>query len=235
MGLVGNLRDLNITNIIELNCIEKSTAQVTIKTRSGDAMVFFNDGEIVHARWGDFKGTEALYRILRLNDGGFRVTSDITPPERTIFDSWKGLIFEGMRVYDENKLAKDRIAQTLADELKGLSGVSYLLIFADNGAVVHQQGALEAARVHAISAFLNAQGARLSDTLHLGPLDYATYVHGDQMAFVFHCDQFLVALAVPRTADIGPVRALVQRIRDRLKSSDNKGEAEHQSGKAARV
>ena len=233
MGLVGNLKDLNITNIIELNCVEKSTAQVTIKTRAGDAMVFFNDGDIVHARWGDIRGTEALYRILRLTDGAFRVTSDIRPPERTIFESWKGLVLEGMRVYDETERLKGRIVHSLADELRSFPGVSRLLVVAKNGTTVHEQGPVEPERAYAISAFLTAQGSALSDELHLGPLSYVAYVRGDEKEFVFDCDQFLVALSVPRTADIRPTGALIERIRDKLKSSEATRATPEQTGEAA--
>ena len=230
-AIVGNLRDLNITNIIELNCVEKSTAQVTIKTRTGDAMVFFDEGEIVHARWGTLKGTDALYRILRLSDGAFRVTSDIAPPERTIFESWKGLVLEGMRVYDETERLKGRIVTDLADELRNFPDVSRVLVAAKSGAVVHEQGPVEAERTYAIGAFLTAQASALSDELHLGPLSYAATVRGDQQEFVFDCNPFVVALSVPRAADIRPTGALIERIREKLKSSEAPCPARGQTAK----
>ncbi len=233
MGLAGNLKDLNITNIIELNCVEKSSVQVTIKTRAGDAMVFFGNGEIVHARWADLKGTEALYHILRLSDGEFRVTSGIAPPERTIFESWKGLVLDGMRVYDETRRLKDRIAQSLADELKSLPGVSRLLVVSKDGTVVHEQGSTDAERAYAMSAFVTAQGSALSDALHFGPLDYVAYVRGEEKEFVFNCDPFLVILAVPRAADIGPTSALIETIRAKLKSSETKLDPHEETEKVA--
>jgi len=233
MGLVGNLKELNITNIIELNCVERNTAQVIIKTRRGDAMVFFHGGEIVHARWGDLKGTDALYRILRLTDGEFRISTDLTLPEQTIFESWKGLVLEGMRVLDETTRLKDTLAQRLADELRDLAGVSHLLVISKNGTVVHQQGAVDAERAYALSAFLTAQGAALSDALHFGPLNYVACVRGQEKQFIFDCDQFLVVLAVPRAADIRPTSALIETIRAKLKSSDAALDPEHLAEKAS--
>jgi predicted regulator of Ras-like GTPase activity (Roadblock/LC7/MglB family) len=220
MGLAGNLRDLNITNIIELHCTERSSVQLTIETRKGDAMVFFDHGDIVHARWGDLKGTKALYHILRLTDGEFRVSSGIAPPERTIFESWKGLVLDGMRVYDETRAIQQSIAHSLADELRGLRGVSRLLVVAKDGTVVHQEGDTDAERAFALSAFLTAQGARLSDALHFGPVNYAAYVRGAEKEFIFNVNQFLVLLAVPRAADIRPTSALIETIRAKLRSSE---------------
>jgi predicted regulator of Ras-like GTPase activity (Roadblock/LC7/MglB family) len=220
MGLVGNLSDMNVANIIELNCVEKHSAQLTITTRSGDAMVFFDNGEIVHARWGELKGTKALYQVLRLSDGEFRVTS-ATAPERTIFESWKGLVLDGMRALDETRRLQDDIAQSLADELKSLPGISRLLVVSKHGAVVHNQGGTPAERAYALSAFLTAQGSALSDTLHFGPLNYAASVRGREKEFVFNCDQFLVMLAVPRAADIRPTSALIEMIRAKLKASES--------------
>ena len=235
MGLVGNLKDLSITNIIELNCVEKSTAQVIIKTRTGDAMVFFHGGNIVHARWGDLKGTEALYHILRLAEGEFRVTSDITLPERTIYESWKGLVLEGMRVYDETRQTKDRLVRDLADELTRLPGLSRVLAVAKNGTLVHHENRDDAERAYALSAFLAAQGAALSDTLHLGPLDHVTYARGKQRELIFDCDPFLVLLALERAADVRPVQALIETIRARLKSSDTAPAPEEQTEQGARL
>ncbi len=220
MGLVGNLSDLNVANIIELNCVERHSAQLTVKTRSGDAMVFFDNGEIVHARWGDLKGTEALYHILRLSDGEFHVTGT-TAPERTIFESWKGLVLDGMRAFDETRRLQDDIAQSLADELKSLPGVSRLLVVSKDGTVVHNQGGTPYERAYALSAFLTAQGSALSDALHFGPLNYAAYLRGREKEFVFNCDQFFVMLAVPRSADIRPTSALIETIRAKLKASEN--------------
>jgi predicted regulator of Ras-like GTPase activity (Roadblock/LC7/MglB family) len=233
MGLVGNLNDLNITNIIELNCTEKNSVQVTIKTRTGDAMVFFDRGEIVHARWGGLKGTEALYHILRLSDGEFRITSGITPPERTIFESWKGLVLDGMRVFDETRRLKDRIAHSLAGELKSLPGVSRLLVVSKDGAVVYEQGNTNSAQAYAMSAFLTAQGSALSDALHFGPLNYVAYVRGADKEFVFNCDPFLVLLAVPRAADIQPTSALIETIRAKLKLSESSFDPQEEPEKVA--
>lgn len=221
MGLAGNLRDLSITNLIELSCVEKTSSQLTVKTRSGDAIVFFDRGNIVHARWGDLKGTAALYPILRLTDGEFRVASNIAAPERTIFESWKGLVFDGMRVLDETQRIKNTIAHTLADELQALPGVSRLLVVSKDGTVVHQQGATDRERAYAMSAFLTAHGAALSDLMHFGPLSYAAYVRADEKEFVFNCDPFVVLLAVPRAADIRPTSALIETIRAKLKSSEH--------------
>jgi len=236
MGLAGNLRDLSIANLIELNCVEKTSSQITIKTRSGDAMVFFDRGNIVHARWGDLKGTAALYNVLRLTDGEFRVTSNLTPPERTIFESWKGLVLDGMRVLDETQRIKTTIAHSLAEELQALTGISRLLVVSKDGTVVHQQGAAEPERGYAVSAFLTAQGAALSDMLHYGPLSYAAYLRGNEKEFVFDCDPFVVLLAVARAADIRPTSALIETIRAKLKSSEHeiRVEADGEPEKAVR-
>jgi len=230
MGLVGNLKDLSITNIIELNCVEKSTAQVIIKTRAGDAMVFFQGGEIVHARCGHLKGTEALYHILRLAEGEFRVTSDIAPPERTIAEPWKGLVFEGMRVYDEARRLKDHLARDLADHLEHIPGIARVLVVAKDGAVVHEQGATDAERAYALNVFLTTQGAALGDALHLGPLDHVAYARGEEKEFVFDCDQFLVGLAVGRAADVRPIQGLIETIRAKLKSSAPQPQTEKVGG-----
>ena len=47
MALVGDLKDLNIATIIQLNCVERNTAELMISARRGAARVYFDKGEIV--------------------------------------------------------------------------------------------------------------------------------------------------------------------------------------------
>ena len=103
MALVGDLKDLNIAAIIQLNCVEKNTAELMVSGRRSAARIYFGKGEIVHASYAGEKGEEALYKILSLSEGEFRVTPITELPERTIFTSWESLLLEGMRVIDETE------------------------------------------------------------------------------------------------------------------------------------
>ena len=55
----------------------------------------------------------------------------------------------------------------------------------------------------------------------------------EEKEFVFNCDPFLVILAVPRAADIGPTSALIETIRAKLKSSETKLDPHEETEKVA--
>ena len=49
MALVGNLNDLKLPSLIQLNCMEKNTAKLTIENNGRFSFIYFDKGQIVHA------------------------------------------------------------------------------------------------------------------------------------------------------------------------------------------
>lgn len=71
MGIKGNLGDMAIAELIQNNCLERKTAQLSIEHSGQQAILYFNDGNIVHANLGQEVGEEVIYEILRWNEGSF--------------------------------------------------------------------------------------------------------------------------------------------------------------------
>ncbi|MBW2058352.1 MAG: response regulator [Deltaproteobacteria bacterium] len=100
-GFEGNVFDLQLTDIIQLNCLCRITAALKVKRGEQEGVIYFSDGEIVHAECDGQIGKEALHRILKWREGKFDHERAITPPQQTIFQSWEHLLVEGMRNRDE--------------------------------------------------------------------------------------------------------------------------------------
>jgi len=146
MALKGNLRDMSLSDIVQMACKSRSQACLLVRSQDGQASIFFADGNVVHAVLDSRTGEEAIYELLTWEDGEFELEMDVPPPERTITVGWSGLLLEGMRRIDErtagwegldaleeqpldeleeqseevNKMATKRRSQVLAEHLETL-------------------------------------------------------------------------------------------------------------------
>jgi CheY-like chemotaxis protein len=100
-GFQGKVFDVQLTDIIQMNCLGRLTTALVI-TRNGEkGIIYFNEGEVIHAECGEAKGTEAFYKILGWEEGEFVSNIGFIPPVQTIFQSWEHLLMEAMRRTDE--------------------------------------------------------------------------------------------------------------------------------------
>jgi predicted regulator of Ras-like GTPase activity (Roadblock/LC7/MglB family) len=108
-GFVGRVADLQLTDIIQLNCLGKMKTALSVSKDDLEGVIYFQDGEIVHGQCGSKHGEEAVFTILGWEGGDFTTLSGAEPPQRTIDRPWQELLIEGMRQKDEEKKpGKDR-------------------------------------------------------------------------------------------------------------------------------
>ncbi len=107
MSMLGNLRDMAVADLIQHNCQDHKTAQLSIQNADRQAILFFKGGNVVHAILGDQEGEEAVYQVLGWEEGTFNLQTGIEPPLTTIIRKWSGLLMEGARRLDETKLEGD--------------------------------------------------------------------------------------------------------------------------------
>lgn len=102
-GFQGRVIGLQLTDIIQMNCLSRLTTALII-TRDGEkGVIYLNEGEIVHAECGEERGTEAFYKILSWQEGEFVSNIGVLPPVQTIYQSWEHLLIEAMRRNDETR------------------------------------------------------------------------------------------------------------------------------------
>lgn len=102
MAVEGELKDIDITSVIQVMCTERRQAGLVVRRRGEEGVIFFEHGEIVHATLGPIEGEEAVYQLLSWKDGSFRMTDKVRAPMRTIAMQWSHLLMEGMRKIDEH-------------------------------------------------------------------------------------------------------------------------------------
>jgi CheY-like chemotaxis protein len=100
-GFQGKVFGLQLTDIIQMNCLGRLTTALII-TRDGEkGIIYVNEGEIIHAECGEQKGAEAFYIILSWQEGEFVSNISFAPPVQTIYQNWEHLLIEAMRRNDE--------------------------------------------------------------------------------------------------------------------------------------
>jgi CheY-like chemotaxis protein len=100
-GFVGQVSDLQLTDIIQLSCLSKMKTALTVSKEDQKGVIYFEDGEIRHAECDEYTGQEALFMILGWEGGDFNTMSGTEPKEKTIDAPWQELLIEAMKRKDE--------------------------------------------------------------------------------------------------------------------------------------
>lgn len=131
MAIEGNLQELALTEIIQLNCHSADEVWVSLSNGPDEGGIYFANGQIVHAFAGATTGEEAVYQLLRWSKGPFRIEKGVKSPQQTVTIPWDSLLMEGLRRLDESSqlaietLVEDKEENGLLtnDEERGESGL----------------------------------------------------------------------------------------------------------------
>lgn len=102
-GFTGTLRQVGLTDVIQIECLRRSSTILEVLSPATRGEIYIENGAIVHATAGTLTGEKALFRLLGISNGQFRVQQFRNPPLRTIEGSWEYLLMEAARVGDEEK------------------------------------------------------------------------------------------------------------------------------------
>lgn len=109
----GSVEEISLLDLMQVLHWGKKTSVIFIRRGARRGEIFFEHGEIVHAKASDLRGIEALYAMMRWQGGSFQAKAGQEPPRRTIEASFDSLILEAMRLIDEE--ARDSDATTHDD------------------------------------------------------------------------------------------------------------------------
>jgi CheY-like chemotaxis protein len=100
-GFRGKVFGLQLTDVIQMNCLSRLTTALIITRDAEKGIIYLNEGEIIHAECGEEKGADAFYRILSWQEGEFVSNIGAMPPAQTIYQNWEHLLVEAMRRNDD--------------------------------------------------------------------------------------------------------------------------------------
>lgn len=102
-GFRGMVESIQLADIIQLISISERSVTLNISRKKKDANVYFLNGEIVHAEYGELSGLDAINEILTWKRGNFTLDEAFTTPKRTITQSWQAILLDAARKMDETK------------------------------------------------------------------------------------------------------------------------------------
>ncbi|MFQ3580484.1 MAG: DUF4388 domain-containing protein [Chloracidobacterium sp.] len=222
MPLVGDLTDLALVDIIQINCVGRNTARLTVHYPIGDGVFYFADGEVVDARLGSLVGVEAVYKALEYDQGAFRIDTGIPAPTRTIFEPWANLIMEGLRLLDEARAGRGEegesstptpaatptrtptttsgaarvvnIYQSLVNDLTKVKGIDLALAVSRDGTVQAASKVKSAEKLGMMVALMVHLGRLVTVPGRVGPLSRMTISVGPKKVMIFDLENYLALI-----------------------------------------
>ncbi|NIN64676.1 MAG: response regulator [Anaerolineae bacterium] len=119
----GNLRDMSLTSIVQITCTDMKSARLVLRQPNSmpggeerEGVIFFENGQIVHAAVGSLQGTEAVYELLDWDEGFFQMESNVVAPRQTITVPWTHLLLESTSRLDEQGQERSTLSGRLEAE-----------------------------------------------------------------------------------------------------------------------
>lgn len=144
-GFDGKVTDFQLSDLIQMNVLGRMVAALVVSRTDEKGIIYFNEGNIIHAECGNLSGEEAFYKIITWEDGKFEFRKGERPSKETITKGWQSLLFEGLRRKDEvtpemktknkeldRQEIQEKIKQSLAEFLK-VKGIDQVAIVDNAG------------------------------------------------------------------------------------------------------
>ena len=102
-SMSGDLAEVHVVELFQMINSSQKTGKVELKLSDGSATVFFNEGELVYAEYGQLKDKEAIFALFGVTSGQFVYLPGIPAEaeENDVIGGFMGLVMEGMQRLDE--------------------------------------------------------------------------------------------------------------------------------------
>jgi CheY-like chemotaxis protein len=99
----GSLAQMNVIDLLQSLELGRKTCSLRLAKDNEQCQIFFREGQIHHARFGNLAGDEAVYRVLTWMEpaGSFEIDFAASSVEETTTRSTQSLLMEGLRLLDE--------------------------------------------------------------------------------------------------------------------------------------
>lgn len=100
-AIAGSLTEMSLLDW--MTSLEQGRKTCALLLRNGGDLctLFFNEGQVSHATYGDLKGDPAVFKVLTWTEGEWSLDFSRTTSEQTTTMSTQGLMMEGLRLLDE--------------------------------------------------------------------------------------------------------------------------------------
>ncbi|KAA3608797.1 MAG: DUF4388 domain-containing protein [Calditrichaeota bacterium] len=211
MALIGNLKDIKLPSLIQLNCMEHNSAKLTIERAAKFGFIYFEEGQVTHAEYDPYIGEEAVFRLLALLDGKFKVENGVKPPVRTIETNWSNLLLEGMHKIDHSQDEVENRYYRLFERLLTIKGVLSVSLNSKEGVCIDKTEQGDAKKKDPNVAFIMLQAQKLSKTIGLDHPEFVSIFSGQQKYFFAGYNEHFLLLQMDKKVKSDVVIPLIQQ------------------------
>jgi CheY-like chemotaxis protein len=97
----GSLSEMNLLDWMTSLEQGRKTCALILRRGAEQCTMFFDEGQVSHAVYGDLKGDQAVFKVLTWTEGDWELDFKMTATERTTTMPTQGLMMEGLRLLDE--------------------------------------------------------------------------------------------------------------------------------------
>lgn len=220
-GFKGALAGLSLTDVIQLKGHNKYTGAITVEYGSSQGVIYFVDGEIIHAELGGESGEQAIYQIIKWPGGTFNIHPEMTSNVCTIHYRTDFLLLEALRRLDEENagsavntsagpsVTPRRTMSKIAARLLEIGNITYAVLL-DKKGVPLQDASLEAVALAAKGLFLARTGNQLGDLMGLGEIKAAAVHTTNFHLLMYDSKQHYLSIAVKPDCNLDSVEAEIK-------------------------
>ena len=233
-GFKGSVAGIELSDVIQLNCLSRATAALRVMATHQEGMIFFKEGNIVHAVCDTAEGEEAFYEILGFEQGTKESIAGAESPAVTITQGFESLLMEGFRRIDEAKRSsKGDVSERdvsdmsttikeedmdgfkgLLDEFTKVEGVGAACLVGRDGFLLESsvKSDIDGEMIGAIAASGFGSSESMGNQLGKGSLSMTMveFEHGPVMFAPVGEEAFLVVIA-GKECNVGMVRVKIKK------------------------
>jgi predicted regulator of Ras-like GTPase activity (Roadblock/LC7/MglB family) len=220
----GEIVGLGLADVIQINHQNRFSGCIAVESTSGNGLLFFRDGEIIHAEQGNRSGEEALYDVLEWPPGKFRLQPNVTTTRSTIQKSLQHVLLDAHRVLDERRAGRNPEAPPappaprppmrsgeVLEKLRRIQGVHYAALHGKDGSQVGDDS-YEAEVLGGQAIFLSMMGNQLGAIFQAGTVLSAA-VHGaNRHLLLFATKNHFLSVVVNGDVQAGAVETEVRKV-----------------------
>lgn len=223
-GFIGAVSGMSLADIMQVKGGNRYSGCLIVENRNKSGVVYFRDGEIVHAEQADLTGAEAFYTIMGWVGGTFRSEPKLSTTIRTIDQSVGFLILEALRRMDEAKNSSQKGGAAgagssregagmsdISNKLSVIPEIEQALIMTKDGAVVDDTS-YQAELLGANGLFLALFAEQIGSHFGIGEFKAAT-VHGtEHHLFLFDSKRHHLCVSANGSANVNSLDSEIRRV-----------------------
>jgi len=229
-GFEGAVSGMTLADLLQIKNISRFSGCLSVEHRGKRGLIYFRDGEPIHAEQDRLTGTAAFFQIAAWPGGEFKAVPKVATTCHTISNSLTFLLLESLRLKDEQSQGQTgnqpphhdtqpaasghtggtTMSSDINGKLQSIPDVTYAVVLTRDGTPV-DDSSYEGATYAANGIYLSMFASRLGSQLGVGEFVSAAVQGCDNHLLLFRSKQHYLSISVNGSSQLGAVEAAVRK------------------------